>query len=89
MVSFTACLVVAALLLGAGALLAAWPRERGPALMALPLLTAGAAVLFAGAGRFSGGIGGEAGQELAALACLSGLGTTAVAAAWARAGSEP
>lgn len=84
MLSFTACLVVAALLLGSGALVAGWPRQRGPALQALPLLTAGAAVLLAGAGRFVTGVGAEAGQELAALACLVGLATTALAATWAR-----
>jgi hypothetical protein len=89
MPSFAACLVVAAVLLGSGSLVAAWPRERGPGLLALPLLTAGAAVVLAGAGRFTSGVGAEAGQELAALACLTGLATTAVAAAWARAGSQP
>jgi len=85
---FAAALVVGALLIACGAFTAAWRRERGAALAALPMLAAGAAVCMAGAGRFSAGAPDpETGQELAALVSVVGLATAIVAAAWARKGA--
>ena len=82
-ISFAHCLVLGAVLLGCGALLAAWRKERGFAVSSLPLLAAGAAVCLAGAGRFAGREDPEIGQELAVLVCLASVAATVLGASWA------
>jgi hypothetical protein len=83
--SFAAALVVGALLTSCGAFTAAWRRERGTALAALPMLTAGAAVCMAGASRFAAGAADlETGRELAVLVSVVGLAAAILAAAWGR-----
>ncbi len=87
--SFGAVLVVGALLVSCGAFTAAWRRERGPALAALPMLAAGAAVCMAGVSRFSAGAQDpETGQELAVLVSVFGLTAAILGAAWARKGAS-
>jgi hypothetical protein len=72
--TFAAALGVGALLVACGAFTAAWRREEGSALVALPMLAAGAAVCAAGASRFSAGAADpQTGEELAALALVVGL----------------
>ncbi len=87
--TFRAALVVGALLVACGAFTAAWQRERGGALMGLPMLTAGAAVCLAGASRFSSAANQtETGQELAALVSVAGLAAAIVGRAWSGRGVE-
>jgi hypothetical protein len=82
--TFAAALVVGALLISCGAFTAAWRRERGAALMALPMLAAGAAVCMAGVSRFSAGAPEiETGQEMAVLISVTGLASAILGAAWA------
>src|SRR5205807_1493373 len=72
--TFAAALGVGALLVACGAFTAAWRREGGPALAALPMLAAGAAVCVAGASRFSAGAAdAQTGEELAVLVSVVGL----------------
>jgi hypothetical protein len=81
--TFSAALVVGALLVCCGAFTAAWRRERGTALAAVPMLVAGAAVCLAGAGRFSAGAADPAtGQELAVLVSVAGLASAVLGVAW-------
>jgi hypothetical protein len=84
--TFGAALAVGALLFGCGLFTAAWRRDRGASLTALPMLAAGAAVCAAGAGRFSASRDPVAGQELAVLVLVVGLATAILGAAWSRAG---
>jgi hypothetical protein len=86
--TFTAALVVGALLISCGAFTAAWRRERASALAALPMLAAGAVVCMAGVTRFSAGAQDpQTGQELAVLASVLGLAGAILGAAWARKGA--
>jgi hypothetical protein len=72
--TFAAALAVGALLVACGAFAAAWRREGGAALAALPMLAAGAAICMAGVTRFSATSADvQTGQELAALAAVVGL----------------
>ncbi len=72
--TFAAPLAVGALLVSCGAFTAAWRREGGTALAALPMLAAGAAVCMAGVTRFSAASGdAQTGQELAVLALVVGV----------------
>jgi hypothetical protein len=72
--TFASALIVGALLVSCGAFTAAWRREAGAALVALPMLAAGAAVCVAGVSRFSAGSAdAQTGQELAALVSVVGL----------------
>jgi hypothetical protein len=86
--NYAAALVVGALLICCGAFTAAWHRQRGGAMTALPMLTAGAAVAMAGVSRFSAGGGDiESGQELAVLVLVAGLAGAILGAAWAGRGT--
>lgn len=72
--TFAAALAVGAVLVACGAFTAAWRREGSTALVALPMLAAGAAVCMAGVTRFSAGAADpQTGEELAALATVVGL----------------
>lgn len=72
--TFAAALAVGALLVSCGAFTAAWRREGGAALAALPMFAAGAAICMAGVTRFSAGAADpQTGQELAVLAVVAGL----------------
>jgi hypothetical protein len=81
--TFAAALVLGAVLVSCGAFTAAWRRERGAALTALPMLAAGAAICMAGVSRFSAGSADpETGQELAVLISVFGLASAILGAAW-------
>jgi hypothetical protein len=72
--TFASALIVGAVLVSCGAFTAAWRRETGATLVALPMLAAGAAVCVAGVSRFSASSGdAQTGQELAALVSVVGL----------------
>ena len=82
--TFAAALGVGALLVACGAFTAAWRREGGTAMAALPMLAAGAAVCMAGVTRFSAAAADpQTGQELAALAVVIGLAAAIVGRALA------
>jgi NADH:ubiquinone oxidoreductase subunit K len=69
-----AVLFVAAGMVALGAFTAAWRRELGAALAAVPLMFAGAGIAFAGVARFSAtGAHELAGQEMAALLAVAAL----------------
>jgi hypothetical protein len=86
--TFAAPLVVGALLVACGAFTAAWRRERGAALAAVPMLAAGAAVALAGAARFAAGAGDPStGEEMAVLVSVAGLATVVLGVAWAGKGT--
>jgi len=73
-VTFATALIVGGVLVSCGAFTAAWRRDAGAALSALPMLAAGAAVCTAGVSRFSSGSTDPlTGQELAALVLVVGL----------------
>lgn len=77
--TFAVALAVGAVLVACGAFTAAWRREGGTALAALPMLAAGAAVCMAGVTRFSAASAdAQTGQELAALAVVVGLAAAIV-----------
>jgi hypothetical protein len=80
--TFSAALVVGALLLACGMFTAAWRRGPGAGLAALPMLAAGAAISAAGAGRFAAPRDAGTGQELAALILVAGLAAAILGAAW-------
>jgi drug/metabolite transporter (DMT)-like permease len=78
-------LFAGAALIAAGAFAAAWGRQSGRQLVALPVLAAGAALCFAGVSRFAAGRADpDTGQELAALLAAAALAATILGAAWAR-----
>jgi NADH:ubiquinone oxidoreductase subunit K len=75
-------LLVGAALFAVGVFAASFRRDRAALLRSLPLLAAGAAVALAGASRLaSANADPLAGQELAVLVCLAGLGLGGLAAA--------
>jgi len=72
--TFASALIVGALLVACGAFAAAWRRDGATALVALPILAAGAAVCVAGVSRFAAGAAdAQTGEELAALVSVVGL----------------
>lgn len=72
--TFASALIVGALLVSCGAFTAAWRRDGGAALAAVPMLAAGGAVCMAGVSRFAAGSADpQTGGELAALALVVGL----------------
>lgn len=74
-----AVLFVAAGLVAIGMFAAAWRRERGAALAALPVGFAGAGIAFAGVSRFAAaGTHELAGQEIAVLLAVAALALTAL-----------
>ena len=86
--TFSAALVVGALLVSCGAFTAAWRRERGAALAAVPMLVAGAAICLAGASRFSAGAADpDTGRELAVRVSVAGLACAILGVAWAGKGA--
>ena len=87
-VSLAACLLVGSALAACGAFALGWRRSLGEALVALPMLGAGAAVCLAGASRFAAlRQDPSTGQELAALVCVSALAAVILAAGWTRRGT--
>ena len=80
--TFASALIVGALLVSCGAFTAAWRRDSGGALAAVPMLAAGAAVCTAGVSRFAAGAADpQTGEELAALATVVGLAAAILARA--------
>jgi hypothetical protein len=72
--TFASALIVGALLVSCGAFTAAWRRDSGGALVAVPMLAAGGAVCMAGVSRFAASAADpQTGGELAALALVVGL----------------
>lgn len=87
-VTIAHALVVGAVLLGCGALAAAWRRTPSGALAALPMIGAGAAIALAGMGRFAAGPRDpHTGQELAVLVTVAALALTILGAAWSGRGT--
>jgi hypothetical protein len=86
--SFSYALALGAVLVCCGAFAAGWRRDRGGALTALPLLTAGAAICLAGVSRFAANRQDpDTGQELAALVAVAGLAAVILGAAWSGRGA--
>lgn len=82
--SLAQALVAGGALVACGAFAASWRREPAGALVALPMLAAGAAICLAGVTRFASRQEHAAGQELAALVLIVSLAAAIVGAAWTR-----
>jgi hypothetical protein len=78
-VGLVAVMWVASALVAAGALAAAWRRDLGAALAAIPLVFGGAAVAFAGVARFAAAGGPPIlGQAIAVLIAAAALALVAL-----------
>jgi NADH:ubiquinone oxidoreductase subunit K len=83
-VSLVSVLFVGAVLIALGAFVAAWKRELTAALTGLPVMFAGAGIMFVGVARWGAESGAPLiGQEVAALLAIAALSAVGLGVALA------